>query len=174
MLIPGDGRINGFEVPEYLENKLKSLFTTLEKVAYPDKKAPVLQDDTDIPWSEYNEISAALTLGYLLFEEPSLAYFADKKLDSKMYWYVTAEQLEQLKTVEGSKPEIGSVSFDETAYYISRDGWEKDDAMLIISAGVDEFKPDHQHGDVLGIQGMAYGKVMLPNYQVRYDLMRRR
>lgn len=163
-------QINGFEVPQIWEDKLRSLFTTLTKVAYPNKTAPVLQDDTDIPWAEYNEISAAITLGYLLFEESNLAYFADKNIDPVMYWYVTNDQLEQLKSVEATTPTIGSVSFDETAYYISRTGWEKDDAMLIISAGVDEFKPDHQHGDVLGIQGMAYGKVMLPNYQVRYSL----
>jgi len=33
-----------------------------------------------------------------------------------------------------------------------------------------ENKPDHQHGDMLGIQAMANGQVILPNYQVRYSL----
>ena len=40
----------------------------------------------------------------------------------------------------------------------------------MISAGVDDLKPDHQHGDILGIQAMSNKKVLLPNYQVRYYL----
>ena len=63
-----------------------------------------------------------------------------------------------------------SVSFPTTGYYISRNGWDIHNNMMIISAGLDAFKPDHQHGDMLGIQAMANGKVVLPNYQVRYSL----
>ena len=51
-----------------------------------------------------------------------------------------------------------------------REGWEADNKMMIITAGLDKDKPDHQHGDMLGIQAMAHGKVILPNYQVRYSL----
>jgi hypothetical protein len=35
---------------------------------------------------------------------------------------------------------------------------------------VDAKKPDHQHGDILGIQAMANGQVISPNYQTRYSL----
>ena len=41
---------------------------------------------------------------------------------------------------------------------------------MIISAGLDPDKPDHQHGDMLGIQAIANGQAILPNYQVRYSL----
>lgn len=51
-----------------------------------------------------------------------------------------------------------------------REGWEPDDKMMIISAGLDPDKPDHQHGDMLGIQAIANGHAILPNYQVRYSL----
>ncbi len=51
-----------------------------------------------------------------------------------------------------------------------REGWKPDDKMMIVSAGLDGEKPDHQHGDMLGIQAMANGKIILPNYQVRYSL----
>ena len=51
-----------------------------------------------------------------------------------------------------------------------REGWNSKDKMLVVSAGLDAKKPDHQHGDILGIQAMANENVILPNYQVRYSL----
>ncbi|WP_245566879.1 heparinase II/III family protein [Christiangramia portivictoriae] len=158
------------EVDSVWEEKLKFLFTTLAKIAYPDGSAPVFSDDTDAPWAEKNDISGAMTLGYLLFDEPQLGFFATNKVDPDMFWYLSKEQLLRLETIEKQDPEFGSLEFPDTGYYIMREGWEKGDMMMAISAGVDDEKPDHQHGDVLGIQAMANGKVLLPNYQVRYYL----
>lgn len=163
-------KISDIEVDSFWEEKLRSLFTTLTKIAYPDKSAPVLQDDTDNPWAEKNDISGALTLGYLLFEDPKLGYFATNKVQSKMYWYLNEKQLNLLETIEKETPLIESVSFPTTGYYIQREGWGSNDKMMIISAGLDAHKPDHQHGDMLGVQAMANGNVILPNYQVRYSL----
>ena len=158
------------QVGQFWEDKLKGLFTTLVKVAYPDKSAPVLSDDTDDPWAEKNDISGALTLGYLLFNDPEMGYFANDYVESKMYWYLSESQLKMLDNIEAKKPEYGSFHFPTTGYYIMRDGWNPKNNMMIISAGLDDLKPDHQHGDMLGIQAMANGKVILPNYQVRYYL----
>lgn len=152
------------------KEKLKTLFTTLAKVAYPDKSAPVLQDDTSNPWAETNDISGAMTLGYLLFENPKMGYFATDKVESRMYWFLSDAQVELLKNIQGTKPTTDSYAFTDTKYYITREGWNPDDKMMIISAGVDTEKPDHQHGDILGIQAMANGHAILPNYQVRYSL----
>ncbi|MBI9042096.1 heparinase II/III family protein [Lutibacter sp.] len=163
-------KISKVEVSTIWEQKLKSLFVTLTKIAYPDKSSPVLQDDTDNPWAEKNDISGAITLGYLLFEDPEMGYFSSEKVDSKMYWYLNEHQLSLLKNIVKKEPTTTSTSFPTTGYFIQRDGWNANDKMLIISAGLDDEKPDHQHGDMLGIQAMAYGKVILPNYQVRYSL----
>ena len=150
--------------------RLRGLFSTLVKIAYPDKSAPVLQDDTDIPWAEKNNISEAMTLGYLLFEDPAFGYFASNQVDARMYWFLNQSQLELLENIKGEKPSYGSLAFTDTDYYIMREGWDPNDNMLIISAGLDAEKPDHQHGDMLGIQAMANGHAILPNYQVRYSL----
>lgn len=152
------------------EAKLKSLFSTLTKVAFPDKSAPVLSDDTDTPWGEKNDISGAMTLGYLLFEDPEIGYFSNDKLSTKFYWNASEAQLEKLKNIKSIAPKLKSYAFPDTKYYIFREGWNKNDKMMIVSAGVDSLKPDHQHGDILGVQAMANGHVVLPNYQVRYSL----
>ena len=161
---------SNLEVNEFWENKLNSLFTTLIKIGYPDKSAPVLSDDTDAPWAEKNDISGAMTLGYLLFEDAEMGYFANNHVEAKMFWYLSDAQLEMLHNIKAKKPAYKSLDFPTTGYYIMRDGWNAKDHMMIISAGLDDLKPDHQHGDMLGIQAMANGKVVLPNYQVRYYL----
>ena len=163
-------KTSNIEVNPFWEEKLKSLFTTLTKIAFPDKSAPVLQDDTDNPWAEKNDISGALTLGYLLFEDPSMGYFANNYVEPKMFWYLNDTQLKSLNSIQKEEPSYGSLSFPTTGYYISRDGWNPKDNMMLITAGLDAYKPDHQHGDMLGVQAMANGKVVLPNYQVRYSL----
>lgn len=163
-------KINEIEVDKDWTEKLRNLFTTLVKVAYPDGSAPVLQDDTEIPWAEKNDISRAMTLGYLLFQDPEYGYFASDKVGDRVYWFLSNSQVELLEKIQQKKPSYGSLAFEDTHYYLMREGWNTHDKMLIISAGLDQKKPDHQHGDMLGIQAMANGQVILPNYQVRYSL----
>lgn len=163
-------KISEVAVDKAWEDKLRALFTTLTQIAYPDKSAPVLQDDTEIPWAEKNDISGVMTLGYLLFEDPKMGYFASNRVSNSMYWFLSNAQVEMLKNIKEKKPKYGSLIFPHTHYYIMREGWSKNDKMMIISAGLDSKKPDHQHGDMLGIQAFANQQVILPNYQVRYSL----
>ncbi|WP_372757491.1 heparinase II/III family protein [Mariniflexile sp.] len=163
-------RNSNMNVDAFWENKLKSLFVTLTKIAYPDKSAPVFSDDTNEPWAEKNNISGALTLGYLLFADLEMGYFANNFVESDMYWYLKDTQLKMLDNIQKKVPEFKSVVFPETGYYIMRQGWNQDDKMMAISNGLDVDKPDHQHGDLLGVQAMSNGQVILPNYQVRYPL----
>ena len=163
-------KLSNLEVKPFWENKLKSLFTTLTKIAYPDKSSPVFSDDTDDPWAEKNNTSGALTLGYLLFEDPDMGYFSSDKVEPFVYWYLNDTHLNMLHKIESTPPTIKSTEFTTTGYFIMREGWKADDKMMVVSAGLDADKPDHQHGDMLGVQAMAYGKVVLPNYQVRYSL----
>ena len=163
-------KINGLKVDTVWENKLRGLFTSLVKIAYPDRSAPVLQDDTEIPWAEKNDISAALTLGYLLFEDPVFGYFATERVDERVYWFLDQKQILMLANIKREKPNYGSLGFIETGYFIMREGWDPSDKMMVVSAGLDPDKPDHQHGDMLGIQAISNGHVLLPNYQVRYSL----
>ncbi len=161
---------SGIKVGPVWEEKLKSLFITLERIAFPDGSAPVFSDDTDRPWAEKNDISGAMTLGYLLFKDPEMGFFASNKVEANMYWFLSENQLGMLENIQTKQPDLKSLAFPDTGYYIMREGWEAKDKMLVISAGLDVEKPDHQHGDMLGIQAMANGKVILPNYQVRYSL----
>lgn len=163
-------QLNGIELKPIWETRVKGLFDVLLKMAMPNKKAPVLQDDTDSPWAEFNKIDNTMALGAVLFGEPEYIYFASSKVASEYYWYLKQDQLTRLKSVKKEEPIIESCALPETGYYMMRNGWDNEDLYMIVSAGLSEQKPDHQHGDILGLQAYAYGNMILPNYQVRYYL----
>jgi hypothetical protein len=163
------GLINKVDLPEEFKTRFRSMFDALVKMAQPGKKLPVLQDDTDLPWGEYNEIRNAMTIGAVLFADPVYRYFASESTGAELSWFLTQPQSEFLND-KGRKPSYRSESLEETGYYVMRDGWEENDRHLIITAGLSKQKPDHQHGDMLGITAYAYGNQILPNYQVRYNL----
>jgi len=161
--------INNIALPEEFKKRFRSMFDALVKMAQPNKKLPVLQDDTDAPWGEFNEIRNSMTIGALLFKDPVYRYFASESTGAELSWFVSQSQEEFLKK-KGRKPIYESLSLEQTGYYVMRDGWEEDNRHLIISAGLSKQKPDHQHGDMLGIVAFANGNQILPNYQVRYNL----
>ncbi|MFA9390993.1 MAG: heparinase II/III family protein [Prolixibacteraceae bacterium] len=152
------------------ETKIEGLFDVLLKIAMPNKKAPVLQDDTDSPWAEFNEIDHTMALGTVLFGRSAYAYFASSKVEPNYYWFLKTEQLARLSTVAKKEPVMASSALPQTGYYMMRNGWGVDDVYMIISAGITPEKLAHQHGDMLGLEAYAYGNMVLPNYQVRYYL----
>lgn len=163
-------KMNGVSLNPIWDQRLKAMFEVFVKIALPTKNGPVFQDDTNDPWAEENDIEDIMALGSVLNANKEFKYFAGKKIPSKYYWLLSTAQLEDFKSRKASKPKMKSTELPETGYYMMRDGWDKDDLYMAISAGLTKEKPDHQHGDMLGVQAYAYGNMVLPNYQVRYYL----
>ena len=161
---------NQFQVSDKWSSKLFMLFETLCKIAYPDGTAPVLQDDTDDPWAEYNEIGETMALGAILFDDPLFRAYSTDRVEPFKYWFVSDESLLNLKSGKREKQYYGSMAFEETGYYIMRNGHDRDALYMIIDCGLEKDKPSHQHAGILGLEAYAYGNVILPNYQVRYVL----
>jgi hypothetical protein len=163
-------KLNNIDLPESFEQKFRSMFNTLVKIALPNNKLPVLQDDTDDPWAEYNSMDSPMYIGALLFQDPKFKYFSKSKPSAGKYWFIRNDNIEAFNKISEELPNISSCSLDETGYYVMRKGWDKDGAAIVISAGLSAKKPDHQHGDMLGLYAYANNQVILPNYQVRYYL----
>jgi len=160
--------INRIDLPSEFTQQFRKMFEAMVKLAQPNRRLPVLQDDTDTPYDVNNNVSGVMTIGTLLFKDPGFRYFAGNKISKSIYWLLREEQLNILDNVAADKPDIPSASLKQTGYFTMRDGWEKDNLCLTVSAGLSDKKPDHQHGDMLGIVAYANGHEILPNYQVRY------
>ncbi|QKG79462.1 heparinase II/III family protein [Tenuifilum thalassicum] len=161
-------KLNGVQLNPIWDQRVPAMFDVLLKIALPNKKCPVLQDDTDKPLAEFNQIDDVMALGVALFGEPQYKYFASSKISSNYYWFLRSDQIDRLTKTGKKKPQVESCSLPNVGYYVMRNGWSKKSSYAIISAGLTPEKPDHQHGDMLGIQVYANENVLLPNYQVRY------
>jgi len=160
---------NGIKLPKGYVEKFRSMFQSLVKLAMPNKAMPVLQDDTDGGSMIEADISEPMAVGAMIFKDPLFRYFSGDHPPESYYWLLSSDQIEQLNKLSGQTPEFDSVALKETGYYVMRDGWHKDNRYLLISAGLEKRKPDHQHGDMLGIIAYAGGSTFFTNYKVRYN-----
>ncbi|GAB4335616.1 MAG: hypothetical protein Kow0037_15760 [Calditrichia bacterium] len=149
--------------------KLKSMFEALVKIAQPDRKVPVLQDDTDDKYAETNDIKGIMAVGAITFKNSQYRYFTDGSPNHLYFWLLNEPELLLAEKLPEEPPRYGSLALESTGYYVFRGGWAQENLFLIISAGLSKRKPDHQHGDMLGISGYALGHQVLPNYQVKYN-----
>lgn len=163
-------KINGVALPEMFTRQFYKMFEALTVIAHPDKTLPVLQDDTDNPWSYYNRMNSIMALGTVLFEDPLFRNFASENILADKFWFVRPADRAKLESIKPEPPAFLSKSLPATGYYSMRNGWNDNSMVVTVSAGLSDEKPDHQHGDMLGMQLFAFNNVMLPNYQVRYYL----
>jgi len=157
------------QLPDVYSSQFKKMFDALIVLAQPDKQLPVLQDDTDALHAETNEIADAMAIGTILWQEPVYGYFNTGEVSPLFYWLLDENDLRNLESVEVKHPDILSAALESTGYYVMRNGWELDDEYMVITAGLSDSKPDHQHADMLGVVAYANGAEILPNYQVKYN-----
>jgi hypothetical protein len=102
-----------------------------------------------------------------MFADPRYAYFASDNPAVEYYWLMNQNEMKSEK-VKSHYPGILSSELEQTGYYVMRDGWDENALQMVFSAGLSEVKPDHQHGDMLGVTAFGLGTELLPNYQVAY------
>ncbi len=162
--------LNSIPVSDLFRERLRQMFKALVHIAQPNRRAPVLQDDTDRPYAENNRLDDVMTIGALLYDEPMFKYFTDGIIPSEVYWLFRTSQFERLATYQPMVPSVGSVALEETGYFVMRNGWSVGSEHMVISAGFSEKKPDHQQGEMLSLTAFANGHEILPNYQVNYNI----
>lgn len=162
-------KLNHIVLPAEFEEKFKAMFNALAQLALPDENLPVLQDDTDGGSDVEADLKEPMAVGAMVFSDGLFRYFAGEKWPQSFYWLLTNKQLQEFKALPKQAPKYGSLALMQTGYYVMRDGWDKQSNYMIISAGLEKRKPDHQHGDMLGIIGFSHETMVLPNYKVHYN-----
>ncbi|MCB0270504.1 MAG: heparinase II/III family protein [Calditrichaeota bacterium] len=163
-------KLNGIQLPDEYVTRFRKMFDALVNIAQPNRRTPVLQDDTDRPYAENNPIDGVMAIGTLLFDDPVYKYFAGDALPDAIFWLLREQQLARFDAMNSASPTVGSVDLPETGYFVMRNGWHETGAQMTISAGISAKKPDHQHGEALSITAFANGHEILPNYQVNYNI----
>ena len=161
--------INDIDLPDFFQTQFRMMFEALVNISQPNRRAPVLQDDTDKPGRINNRLDDVMALGSILFKDAAYKYFTDGDIAASQYWYMREEQLRQFEKMEVVFPDVSSIALESTGYYVMRSGWDYNDMHMVISAGLSKEKPDHQHGEALSVTAYAHGHEVLPNYQVFYN-----
>lgn len=162
-------KINKIILPEEFVRKFLLMFDALMKLSQPDHRVPVLQDDTDEPWAEFNTIDRVMLMGYIITNNSSYLRFTDQDIPSDLFWIIDSKDF-NVSSEDQNEILTTSTELEYTGYYIMRNGGNKKNLHMVISAGKSDIKPDHQHGDMLGVTAFGFGNQLLPNYQVRYFL----
>jgi len=155
------------ELPLEFTQAFQKMFDALIILAQPNNKLPVLQDDTDSPFTENNEMGDVFYLASVMFDKPEYAYFSSGEPPVKLYWLMNSSETIRA-SLQKKQPEVLSNNLPQTGYYVMRDGWDEYSLHMVFSAGLSDVKPDHQHGDMLGITMFGLGTELLANYQVAY------
>ncbi|HEX9971016.1 MAG TPA: heparinase II/III family protein, partial [bacterium] len=95
-------KLNNVALPENFEIQFRKMFDALSQLAQPNKKLPVLQDGTDSPFAENNQIDDVMTVGTLIFGDPVLRYFSTDEIPADIYWLLRPEQFENIYNVKGA------------------------------------------------------------------------
>lgn len=178
-------RLNGLELPPMFHERFRRMFDAIVALAKPDRTLPVLHDAqaayatqqvagrpvASNDAAELTDLREAffMSLGATLFREPVYKYFGEPQLPAGLYWFLPADAGDRYAALAATPPRIGSVALEDSKYYVMRSGWSQDDLYLIIDGGLAQHKPDHTHGQVLGVIAYAFGQDVLPNYRVRYS-----
>jgi len=162
-------QINGIPLPSIFRQKFESMFGALAKLALPDGNLPVLQDDTDGGSDTEADLKEPMAVGAMVFKNKVFRFFSGRQWPQSYYWLLTQKQLQKFNALPKQAPDYGSLALKATGYYVMRDGWNRQSNYMLISAGLEKRKPDHQHGDMLGIIGFAHNTMVLPNYKVHYN-----
>ena len=157
------------------------VFKVLEKalefsmhLTRPDGQLPMLGDIDSArsiyfyrPETMWN-LRPFLSLGAVLFKRYDMKYMAGD-LFEEIPWLLGAEGIKTFEELEAKKPNHTSHSFEQSGYYIMRDGWQSTDNYCCFDCGEiahGVFKDGtpsaaHGHGDILSFELCIKGQPLI-------------
>ncbi len=161
-------QLNNIDLPAFYPERFRKMFDAVVALSMPNQRLPIIQDVSDSTWVMVDPPQQEMSIGAMLFTEPTYKFLAADVLPASLYWFFDAGAPDRYAGIRARAPTVGSVALPQSKYYVMRSGWDPNDLYLLVDGGLAKHKPDHTHGGVLGVIGYGFGEQFLPNYSVLY------
>ena len=157
---------NEEQSPARLDEKLQQLLDFLMYVKRPDGRTPMVGDDdggrlVKLDHRAANDFRATLCTGAAVFNRGDYKFAAEETADETL-WLLGPEALAKLDRLAAFEPAKRSIGFENSGYYVMRDGWQPDANYMFFDCGhhgVDNC--GHAHADALSFELAVKGRPLL-------------
>jgi len=155
-------RINGYDVPANLSQKLEKMIEFMMYIMKPDETMPQIGDSDDartvlLSSDRSDSIAPLLSTGAAMFQRGDFKWAAGE-LSEETLWLAGKEGMEIFNSLEASIPLNLSRGFPEGGYYVMRTGWDADAKYMLFKCGP---HAAHGHADALHIEMYCSGESCL-------------
>ena len=162
--------INGEELSKderaKVVNAMRSLLDSQMYFTRPDGSTPLIGDEDGgmllpLTTDRHDDFRGSLAVGAVIFERGCYKWVAAEPKEAVL-WLLGSEGMTVLDSIHASVPEHESRAFEESGFFVMRDGWTEGDNHLVFDAGeVGSLNGGHGHADTLSFDLTAGGRPIL-------------
>jgi hypothetical protein len=137
--------------------RMEAMTRFLMHVVFPNGSAPAFGDGDSarglwVHAGAAGDYRALLALGAVLFDRADFKAVAGPAPE-ELLWLFGRDGVRRYGALAAQLPQQTSVGFSDAGYYVLREGWGAEDAMLVFDCGPLGFGPAaHGHADALSVQ----------------------
>ena len=156
----------GVNLPGEVEQRLSSALDHLMFITRPDGTSPLYGDDDGGRLLTLNARPAddfrdTLALGAELFGRGDWKFVAGESAVETL-WLLGPDAVERYVAIKASSPIERSRAFDQSGYFVMRDGWSEQSSYVLADCGPHGSQScAHAHADALSFEFAAEGKTWL-------------
>ncbi|MCI0392809.1 MAG: heparinase II/III family protein [Acidobacteria bacterium] len=155
-------RASGLALPQAVEEKLRLLLDHLMWITRPDGSSPLYGDDDGgrlmmLAEREADDFRDTLATGAALFSRGDWKFVAGEA-SVETLWLLGPEGLADYDGITAQPPRERARAFDDSGYFVMRDGWHRDSSYVLIDCGAHgAMNCGHAHADALSFEFASGG-----------------
>ncbi|HWP43369.1 MAG TPA: alginate lyase family protein, partial [Blastocatellia bacterium] len=159
-------RASGIVLPPQVEEKLSLLLDHLMWITRPDGKSPLIGDDDGgrlimLGAREADDFRDTLATGASLFGRGDWKHVAGEAAVETL-WLLGPAGIEAYDGLQAAPPRSCFKAFEDSGYYVMRDGWAADSSCVIVNCGPRSAGlRGHAHADALAFELVFEGRAWL-------------
>lgn len=143
------------QIPNWLEEKTKSMLYADFKLMKPNRNQPVLGDSDD------TNLKDIFTLGAIILNDGFIKKYAFKELDMNIIYFIGLDAIENFEKLKEENKVIDKEKYQlpRSGNFVLRSGWEQKDNYLLFHNGF--YGGGHSHSQNLHIELQNRGEDVL-------------